>query len=327
MTNPRVPVLALLLVFWPGKSWLFAEQSPDQIRAPAVAPDETPASNLRAWLLPDESSSELSLRLQPPADAIDAPPRIFASSSGGEVVTDASYASVPAGPVSLELLDGGKIIARKSVSAPAGRFITVLCRETQSSWDFQVFDDGPARRAGGTAVVRLISMAKGYAARLTAGTNKPVAVDHGAVGEVRLPLEWISASVELVDNADKTSSSTPALIDLVASDSAYVTIVPDYRGRMRPEVVPGAPAPAPEAPPRAAVQVAAPTAEELRRDKLRRLTLDLEYNKSLLALLEGGESGPNKPADADSLRKEVEGAIREIASQIKQINTGAVQNR
>lgn len=42
-------------------------------------------------------------------------------------------------------------------------------------------------------------------------------------------------------------SSTPASIDLVASGSAYVVVLPDHRGRIRPQVIPGAPAPVAEA--------------------------------------------------------------------------------
>jgi len=113
-------------------------------------------------------------------------------------------------------------------------------------------------------------------------------------------------------------SSTPAAIDLVASDSAYVVVLPDHRGRIRPQVIPGAPAPG-------CGGTQAPncryplTPAQIRELQLTSVKLDLEHNKSMLAMIEASEKGPNKMPNADFRRKEAENAIAKLNSKIKAI--------
>ena len=62
---------------------------------------------------------------------------------------------------------------------------------------------------------------------------------------------------------------------------------------------------------------------QIRELQLTSVKLDLEHNKSMLAMIEASEKGPNKMPNADFRRKEAENAIAKLNSKIKAIQAAA----
>ena len=307
-------------VFGPAFLATVAFAQPQPVSQPTGAPQQSPGF-LRAWVIPEAGAGRTELRL-PPASP-EARPLILASSGSGEGVIPTTYTTIPAGTASLELLSDGKAVSSKTVQVRPATYATVLATQKGSGWELRVFEDGPAKKTAATRTVRVLNFAKGLPARFTVGTNKPSPVAADSWQELQLPRAQLGVSVAMLSTNGGPPSSTPAAIDLVASDSAYVVVLPDHRGRMRPQVIPGAPAPVAEAPKPRTADVRPLTPAQVREQQLTSIKLDLEHNKSILAMIEASEKGPNKMPNADLMRKEAENAIAKLSSKIKAIQAAA----
>lgn len=295
------------------------DEMPRAQEQPSVPNQEEEAARIpttvRGWLLPGADSKNLVLRFRP-ATGEGATVALASSQAGAPSLAD-SFNAVAAGSYVCELVAGEAVLFSKQVRLPAAKSMTLICLPGEDGkFEFRLFDDGPLPVSPGERSLRVLNFADGREASLQIDGKGALSLAADSVQEVKLEprLQPISVSVKAKDGTHPAQSFV--VVDLSASASAYLAILPDSKGRMRPRSIPGAapPPPAstipfPETPP--------PTPEQVRAERVAVLERDLDSAQARLALLDAAGGRPNSSENASQVREDLEQKITETRKRIQ----------
>lgn len=284
----------------------------------------TPPPSLRAWLLSGGGQTNLAIRLQSPSQ--QAGPQALATSEDGARAISPQYMPVPPGTALVELVTGERVLDSQTAVLQAGRNYTALYYHSGAGWQYKLFDDGPLKPNSGERLLRVLNFANGRAVQLGIAEKPQTAVAANSIQEFKVPPKPLGLSLKVLaaDGGPPAESSTVA--DLSAESSAYLGVWPDPKGRLRPQILPGAPlVMIPQPPP--PVPVVEVTPEQIKNQRIGSLKVDLDHHMAQLAVIEASEKGPNKIPNAEALKKSVTQKISQIRQQITAAEAAPVNNR
>jgi hypothetical protein len=274
-------------------------------------------------LLSGDGQKNLVIRLQSPNQ--QAGPRALATSEDGARAISPQYMPVPPGTALVELVTGERVLDSQSVVLQPGRNYTALYHHSGAGWQYKLFDDGPLKPNSGERLLRVLNFADGRAVQLGIAEKPPAAVAANTIQEFKVPPKLLGLSLKVLaaDGGPPAESSTVA--DLSADSSAYLGVWPDTKGRLRPQILPGAPLVMVSQPPPPVVIVEV-TPEQIKNQRIGSLKLDLDHQMAQLAVIEASEKGPNKVPNAEELKKSVSQRIGQIRQQITAAETAPAPN-
>lgn len=278
--------------------------------APAGAQQRPPAA-LRAWIFPAKDAGPLDFVL---GRATGEAPASLARSERGAKAADGLYSKAAPGRVTLSLKGGEKVLASSDVDLPSGAHITAVAWSSGDKWQIKLFADPPAKPGAGARPLRVLNFAGERETLLAVGGGKEVRLPAASVRELDLPAKISGLTVKVVDPAGGPPSETSLEVDLAALPLAYAVVGPNYRGRMRPEIIEGGPPRVesvvvlnvPELDPAAQAKL-----ERERRAAARRM--EREHLSGQLAILEAQiREGVNVPEDAEGIRQELRKQMKDL---------------
>jgi len=275
-------------------------------------------SALRGWILRGTESSDLVLRLR--AASADVGTSSLASSrAGGDAVMAEAYAPFPAGSYVAELATADKIHATEQIALSPGKSYTLICLpDAVGKRQIKLFDDGPAIDSSAQRSLRVLNFADSRQTRLNIGKSPEALVAADSVQEFKLP----SGQTSIVSSVLAKDGGAPAqsfvVVDLTTASAAYITLMPDAKGRFRLRAILGA-LPAPKAAPTPPVEIVEPSPEQIKSQRIAGLQMEFDSYSARLALM-----GPEKAGGNDAqVRKELQQKISEVRAKIQAAKGGA----
>lgn len=277
------------------------------------APDAPPEpAFLRAWVFPGRGKEKVEVTLRrKPEDA----PKVFTSTDNGSRLAGAAYSDLPAGGVILDVRVGDKTVATLNVALRERGYYTFVVWHSGGEWSTKMFPDTLSSPAATDRPLRILNFAEGRSTIVNHGQGQEAKIVGDAIQEIRMPPKINGFSVRVLPPDGGPPAQTSSEIDFTDCSSAYVVVAPDYRGRMRPEILTGG------APKVEVVAVASPTPQldpaaqaKLERDRVasnRRLERD--HMAAQLAILEAQiKEGVNVPENAQRLKGEFQNKLKAL---------------
>ncbi|MFM8720057.1 MAG: hypothetical protein ACKOFH_11110 [Chthoniobacterales bacterium] len=248
----------------------------------------------------------------------DIAPSSLASSRGGQVVMVESYSTLQPGAYVAELASGEKIHATEAIDLSSGKSYTLICLpDAGGKRQIKLFDDGPAIASSAQRSLRVLNFADSRQTRLTIGKSAEAVVAADSVQEFKLPVGQTSVATSVLAKDGGAPAQSFAVVDLTAAAAAYLTVMPDAKGRFRPRPILGA-LPVPKAAPAPPAEIVEPSPEQIRSQKIAGLQMELDSYSARLSLM-----GPEKAGGNDAqARKELQQKISKVRAQIQSAKGG-----
>ncbi len=279
-----------------------------------------PPTRVRAFLLPTTGQGEVKLTAR--TDTTETP--ILLGAARDIRVINEGYTDLKDGTWAFELKSGEKMLGNQAVRLNPGRYYSIAAWETAQGWQMKIFADGPVPPNAGDRPMRLLSALPKREALVSLNSAPETKVSTESIQEVRLPAKEVGIALRVLAPDGGAPYQTSTGMDLSQSDSAYVIVAPDYRGKPDTLIVPGGPGPAPSQEAMAAVPAPSPPSpEDLRNQRAGLVRLELEYRQAQIEALKATEAGPNKIANADEIRRELEKQIGALRQKEKEATTPA----
>jgi hypothetical protein len=213
-----------------------AQQPPPDASAGEEA--EVPAgkkpSRLRVWVFPGQSVPKGSI-----ITALGADGSSLALGSAAAHATGNAYRDMPPSKYSFSIKDGDKVLFEKLAQLAPAMCQTLIA----GKWRMEIYEDNATSPNSAARSLRLMNFAKDANLSVVVGSSQTVKIGPDSLRDIKLP-----AKVTLLDvAASRPGASAPARtlseVDLVSSPAAYVLVFPDYRGRLRPQIIEAGEAP------------------------------------------------------------------------------------
>lgn len=293
---------------------LAGAQTSDPSAPPAGGEAKRPPAALRAWIFPEKDAGSVDFTL---VRAMGEAPVSLASSERGSKVVGGGYEKLPEGRVTLQLARGSDSLASSAVDLQPGIYYTAIAWQAADRWQIKLFPD-PAPKAGAAArPLRVLNFAADRETILAVDGAKESKFAAGSVQEISLPAKINGLSVKVLDPAGGVPAETSFEVDLSALPLAYAVVGPDYRGRMRPEIIEGGP-PKPET----LVVLTVPEIDPVEQAKLERerraanRRLERDHLAAQMAILEAQiKEGVNVPENADGIKQDLHKQIKALQSE------------
>ena len=241
----------------------------------------------------------------------------MARSERGARAVGGGYEKTTAGRVTLKLTDGQDAPVSSEADLQPGGHYTAVAWQAAGKWQIKLFRD-PAAKAGVAArPLRVLNFAADRETVIAVDGAKESRFGAGSVQEMSLPAKINGMSVKVLDPAGGPAAETTLEIDLAEVPLAYAVIGPDYRGRMRPEIIEGGP-PKPETLVALTVPAIDP-AEQARLERESRAAnrrLERDHLSAQLAILEAQiKEGVNVPEDADGIKASLNKRLKDLQTE------------
>jgi len=199
---------------------------------------ERQATNVRGWILTPDSAVRLQLSGAEATEGIN-----LASGGEGGISVSSDYREARPGNYLVELKSGDEVVASARGALRASRHYTAVVWRNGSKWELKVFADDVADANTVDRPLRVLNFADERETLVSFDAGAETRIPQQAVQETKAPaaLGMVNVKVLAPDGGPPAHSSVE--VDFKVVPSAYVVIGPDYRGRMRPRVVIGGPAP------------------------------------------------------------------------------------
>lgn len=212
-----------------------------------VPPDSSKVGNergchWRAWVVPAREGEEVSFVAKAPG-ANDL--QTLAASKGGERQITHGYSPAKPGLYQFGIISPDqRVLAKEEAALTPGFHYTVAAVGEGTGWKIRVFQDGPAPPGQTTRPVRVFNFSRGRSATLDIGQKQsPVAkVPADGVAEFTAPAAITGLTIRVLAPDGGPPAQSSLEVDFASVPSAYIVVSPDYRGRMRPQVIEGGPA-------------------------------------------------------------------------------------
>lgn len=200
-----------------------------------------PLPQLRAWIFPATEKGTVALT----SSVGEGGEKRLAATADAVVVTPTAYQAVESDNLRIDLKSGERVLASTAAPLRRAAYYTLAAWQEGSEWRMKIYRDDAVKGAASARPVRVFNFA-GDRKTVLSLQGKETAFPAGAVEtlEAAPALSMVTATVLTADGSHPAVSSVE--VDFALAPSAYVVIGPDYRGRMRPRVLDGGPAPEPE---------------------------------------------------------------------------------
>lgn len=297
-----------------------AQTGPEQGGAAGEGKEPLPAM-VRAFLMPSErSKASLQFTVKPQGEGQEVAPQMLATADGGAAAINMVYQAVKPGNAAFELRAGEKVVGNGAVPLRPARAYTFVAWESSSGgWQVKAYADDPASPNASDRPMRVLNFASGRDTTLSMDGATDVKVSGNGVQELRLPVKLSGIRVRVLDPAGGPPAQTGTEVDFRNVSSAYLVIVPDNLGRMRPEVIEGGyPVQEVAAPVVATTAPSVPlTPLQEREERANQTRGELSQQAAMLAIIKAREAqAPDNPRIKE-LRRETEKQIRELESRLK----------
>ncbi len=203
------------------------------------AEERAPACYVRVWTLFDSPETEVSVQILSKDGGV--------TNLTGPVparIETPGYLRLAPGTVTFNLLANGKPAAALTSGLAKDGYYTLAVIKDGDKFQLRGFDDNPSKLGSGTKRVRFFNFAEGRKTSYRFPGQPPVALAHGEIKTVEIPPKLYGINI----NTEAPAGGLPAIseveIDLTGSrKSASVLISPDYRQRIRPNLIFDGPTP------------------------------------------------------------------------------------
>jgi hypothetical protein len=199
-------------------------------------PEKQKIAHIRGWIFPAESKEKVSLEFLPLQTEMRA---ALAANQSGAVSAAPGYTEVAEGPLQLELKAGDKILAQGRLALQKDRFYTIAVWPEGSQWTLKVFADGPPAAGAAERPLRTFNFAGSRKTLVAVYGSPETEVSANSVIDQKVPAKVCMVTVRVLATDGGPPAQSTVEVDLSSIGSAYVVVGPDYRGRMRPRVIPG----------------------------------------------------------------------------------------
>jgi len=287
---------------------------------PGTADKPTPAM-IRAFLVPVEGSkTPLQFRAQPQQK--DVAPAVVAATDGAAVFNP-GYQPLKPGSAAFELRSGDKVLGSGSVPLQPARAYSFVAWESPSAgWQIKAFADDPASPNAADRAVRVLNFPGGLDTLLSLDQGTEVKIPGNVVQEFRSAAKLIGAKVKVLAADGGPPAQSSLEMDFRSMNSGYIVVVPDNRGRMRPQFIEGGyPKVQLEAPASAVAPVATVplTPEQERNQRISAAQADLESQKSVMSMFKAREAHMGTATNASFLqrKREAEKKLGELRKKVE----------
>lgn len=231
MIKPKL--LLVLPLLFAGFCLDVGAQQPAEAPADQAVAARRPGK-VRAWLFPGAPGAE-SIVLS--ATAPDGNSIAFATAAAP--TTDSAYRDLPAGTYSFDLKDKETVIGQKKERISSGSFYTLVAWPKDGKWTMELYSDDAAS-GGGPRPLRLLNFA-GQATTTVKVGGLPTAVTlvPDSLQEIKLPAKITPFEVIAQPPGAEPPARTINDVDMTLASAVYILVSPDYRGRLRPQIIEG----------------------------------------------------------------------------------------
>ena len=287
-----------------------------------------PPAMIRAFVVPTGGGSgplQVVAKSQK-ADA-DAAPKVLAATDA-DAVFGSSYQPTGAGAAVIELRSGDKVLADTSgVLKPERAYTFIAWQESPTGWKIKAFPDDPASPNAADRALRVLNFPSGRQAFFSIDRGAETKLPGNAVAEFRAPNKVIGASVKVLAPDGGPPALSNLEVDFSILKSAYIVVVPDNQGRMRPQFIGGgyeeipvlAPAPAPAT----ASDPVSP--EAVKQQRINGARMELEHQQAILNMIKAREAamGTNANATLRETKLEAEKRLAELNNDLEAARSAA----
>lgn len=208
-----------------------AQQPPEAPPSPAVA---KPPGRLRVWVFPGkQGAASVSI------GATGADGAALALATGASQALGAAYRDVPQGAYIFAVKDGEKALAQKQTQINSASFYTLAAWLKDGKWSMEIYPDSVTSKASGQSALRVLNFAgAATTTALVGSTRTPVKVAPDSIEDIKLPSKITPLDVSVQPAAGGAPARTLSEVDLAIAPAAYILVSPDYRGRLRPQIIP-----------------------------------------------------------------------------------------
>ena len=210
-------------------------------QSPAEVGDEAPTSAMiRAFVIPAEGSKDsFQLAVESQKAGAETTSQVVAATDGAPAF-GASYKQISPGRAVLKLRTGDKVLADAAVTLqPSRAYTLVVWQSPSASWQIKCYSDDPASASATDKAVRVLNFPGGRETLITVDQGREMSVPGNAVQEIRSLAKLTSVSVKVLAADGGPPAQSRLELDLARLKSAYIVVVPDNVGRMRPQIVEG----------------------------------------------------------------------------------------
>ena len=292
----------------------FAQEAPEAPAEPTAAARAPQPAQVRAWIFPGASKAAAKVVFRSSAEQA---PSEMAASTGGARFTSPVYREWPAGEAFCEITAAGQSVFSGNLPLREGGHYTMLVWNNGTKWEFKTFADAAPSKNASDRPLRILNFADGRTTAVAPDGAPEAKVAGNAVQEVRLPAKINGLTVRVLDPEGGPPAQTSTEVDFAEQALAYLVVGPDYRGRMRPQLIEGGP---PKIDP-ASLVLEAPTdpaqraALEAQRIAQAR-QLERNHLAAQMAILEAQiKEGVNVPQNADGLMRDLQDRVKKLRAE------------
>jgi hypothetical protein len=203
-------------------------------QAPMEPPDQDDdaSARLRVWVfVGDPAPQEASIA------ALGADGSSLALGDATKRKVEAAYREVPAGKYNLELREGQAPVAQKVADFAKNSAHTLIAWRSNGKWNLGLFSDELKKGKAAERPLRILNFANGATTTIAMKGAQALKAEPDTVQEIKLPAKIVTLDISAKAPGAVVPARTLSDVDLSASPGAYVLVAPDYRGRLRPQVI------------------------------------------------------------------------------------------
>jgi len=112
-------------------------------------------------------------------------------------------------------------------------------------WSLELYADSPPPGNSGQRALRILNFAAGATTTVSVGRAQKIKAEPDSIQEAKLSPKITPLEVSAQPPGTGAPARTLTEVDLVACPAVYVLVSPDYRGRLRPQIIQSGEPPAP----------------------------------------------------------------------------------
>jgi hypothetical protein len=190
---------------------------------------------IRAWIFPGGEDAEASVSL---SAGTDGEKKVLARSSSGKAVVDQAYSDVPEQQLAAEVRVGDRVESTSAVAFKSGSAYTMVVWNSGGKWQSKLYLDAGSTKSGAREL-RVINFAGDRESLVGIDAGQGQKLGASSVTGIAVAPKVSMVNVEVSDPQGGPAAKSAVEVDFAVFQNAYVVIAPDYRGRMRPRVLPG----------------------------------------------------------------------------------------
>jgi len=199
---------------------------------------EKAMTKVRGWIMTADPAVRLELKGETAEEIV----ALAAGGKEGVAVNQGYRESVPGNYV-IELKQGDEVLQSMRGGLRDNRHYTVVAWRAGSKWELKVFADDLASPNTSERSLRLLNFAAERDTLIAVNDGAEKKVGKQTVEESKVPRGVMMIMVKVLASDGGPPAQSSVEMDFRSTPSAYVVVGPDYRGRMRPYIIPGGTSP------------------------------------------------------------------------------------